>query len=231
MTLKDILISGKFTISEGGGGDYDLSKIFLGQEPSGAINWKADANVPQSGIAGRNAITSLTVDLRGGYNLSGYTIRDNSGLLTLHIIYDDNSDKIIPAYAANGNANLATVVIEGGIKTLDQSGLRGNNKLKVVDIEKYTTNIGNNAFYSTVFDTMIIRNSESVPPLGNIQAFANTKFASNGSGGTLYVPSALIDSYRAANNWSTILGYANNQIKAIEGSIYETQHADGTPIA
>ena len=52
---------------------------------------------------------------------------------------------------------------------------------------------------------------------------------SNGSGGTLYVPQALISTYQSATNWSTILGYANNQILPIEGSIYENQYADGTP--
>lgn len=78
--------------------------------------------------------------------------------------------------------------------------------------------------------TLIIRNADAVPTLGNISWFNNTPFASGKAGGTLYVPSALISSYQSATNWSTILGYANNQILPIEGSIYETQYADGTPI-
>ena len=65
--------------------------------------------------------------------------------------------------------------------------------------------------------------------LSNVNAFTGA-FASGGTGGTLYVPQALIASYQSATNWSTILGYANNQILPIEGSIYETQYADGTPI-
>ena len=233
MTLKEILIAGKLTISEGGGGGggYTLDDLFTGQEPSGAIEWKATGNIPTSGIAGRSAVTSLTIDLTDGYNLSGYAIRDNGGLLTVHLIYPDNSDKTMPAYSITSNANLTTVVVEGGIKTLDQSGLRGNNKLQVVDIENISTTIGNNGFYSTAFDTLIIRNTESIPNLNSIQAFANTKFASNGAGGVLYVPQALISTYQGANNWSTILGYPDNQILPIEGSIYETQYADGTPIS
>lgn len=87
-----------------------------------------------------------------------------------------------------------------------------------------------NAFNgSSNMDTLIIRTS-SVCALANINAFSNTKFASGKAGGTLYVPNALISSYQSATNWSTILGYANNQIKKIEGTIYETQYADGTPI-
>lgn len=80
------------------------------------------------------------------------------------------------------------------------------------------------------FDTLIIRGT-SVNTLANINAFSNTKFASGGSGGTLYVPSSLMSNYQSASNWSTIIGYANNQIKAIEGSYYETHYADGTVIS
>ena len=73
-------------------------------------------------------------------------------------------------------------------------------------------------------------NGSGVPQLKNISAFANTPFASGKAGGTLYVPQAKITEYTQATNWSTILGYANNSIQAIEGSIYETQYVDGTPI-
>lgn len=82
----------------------------------------------------------------------------------------------------------------------------------------------------TVLNKLIIRKTGSVAQLNNINAFASTPFASNGTGGTLYVPQALISSYQTASNWSTILGYPNNSIQAIEGSYYETHYADGTPI-
>lgn len=78
-------------------------------------------------------------------------------------------------------------------------------------------------------NTLILRKN-SVVTLSNINVFTGSPFASGKAGGTLYVPQALISSYQSATNWSTILGYANNQILPIEGSIYETQYADGTPI-
>lgn len=77
---------------------------------------------------------------------------------------------------------------------------------------------------------VILRNDSNICYLGNVNVFQGSAFDSTGTGGTLYVPSALISTYQAATNWSTILSYANNSIKAIEGSIYETQYADGTPI-
>ena len=79
-------------------------------------------------------------------------------------------------------------------------------------------------------DTLIIRNQDIVGLNQTTNVFDYTPFASGGTGGTLYVPSALISSYQSATNWSTILGYANNQILPIEGSIYDGYYADGSPI-
>lgn len=74
--------------------------------------------------------------------------------------------------------------------------------------------------HNTAFNTLVLYN-ESLCKLSNIGVFNDTPFASGGTGGTLYVPSALISTYQSATNWSTILGYASNQIKAIEGSEWE----------
>ena len=57
--------------------------------------------------------------------------------------------------------------------------------------------------------TLIIR-TQAVAKLNATSAFRDTLIASGT--GYVYVPSALVDSYKAATNWST---YAN-QIRAIE---------------
>lgn len=109
----------------------------------------------------------------------------------------------------------------------------GATSLKTVDFLGGDTSsgIGQHAFDNcSVFDTLIIRATGNVTKLGTTNAFTNTPFASGGTGGTIYVPDAMISSYQSATNWSTILGYTNNQIKKIEGTIYETKYADGTPI-
>lgn len=90
--------------------------------------------------------------------------------------------------------------------------------------------IANGSFNGCAKLAIVVIRTTSVSALGSINAFANTPFASGKAGGTLYVPQALIANYQSATNWSTILGYANNNIQAIEGSIYETQYVDGTPI-
>ena len=59
-------------------------------------------------------------------------------------------------------------------------------------------------------ETLILRKSDAICTLGNVSAFTSTPIESGT--GYVYVPSALVDSYRTATNWST---YAN-QFRAIE---------------
>lgn len=127
------------------------------------------------------------------------------------------------------NCSSLTTVVLPAIQTLYQNAFRGCTSLTTIDI------LGN-LIHQNVFNgdtslaTLIIRKS-SVITLNNINSFTGTPFASGGSGGTIYVPSSLISTYQSASNWSTLNGYGTVTWKAIEGSIYETQYADGTPIS
>lgn len=72
------------------------------------------------------------------------------------------------------------------------------------------TRIGSGAFqYCSALTALILR-SATMATLSATSAFTNTPIASGT--GYIYVPAALVDSYKAASNWST---YAN-QIRAIE---------------
>jgi hypothetical protein len=74
--------------------------------------------------------------------------------------------------------------------------------------------------------------------MSNANAFSNSHFKSGGTGGTIYIPKVLYDhlgdnsslDYKKATNWTTVNGYGTITWEKIEGSIYETQYADGTPI-
>ena len=110
------------------------------------------------------------------------------------------------------------------------SVLSWSNCLVKIDIGNLTK-IQNETFRAdSNFNVLILRKS-GVTELNNINAFMDTPFASGKAGGTLYVPQSQIAQYEQATNWSTILGYANNSIAAIEGSQYENYYADGTPIS
>ena len=221
------------SISGGGGGN--LKDELLGLVPSGEVTYVPDENIPMNGIVGKRGITKLTLDFKNGYgfatsNANGYNIELNQ--IPIITIIGYGNGVTLPSYVFNANNASFIIVARGVIKLGTQNVFRGNSGLTLLDLTYTSGNgIGANTFYSdSTFKTLILRSS-TVVPLSNTNAFSNaTAFRSGGKGGTLYVPSALISSYESATNWSTILGYTNNQILPIEGSIYETQYADGTPI-
>lgn len=70
------------------------------------------------------------------------------------------------------------------------------------------------------FDTLVLY-SATVCTLGGTSNFDGTPFASGGTGGTVYVPAALISEYQQATNWSTLYAAGTCNFVAIEGSEYE----------
>lgn len=144
---------------------------------------------------------------------------------------------IINSYAFNSCSSLQGIVLPS-VKQINGGTymFSGCSALAYADFgDEYATvgSIGIGvAFFNNcaALETLILRTTSKVVPLSVSTALNGSPFASGKSGGTLYVPSALISSYQSATNWSTILGYANNSIEAIEGSQYENYYADGTPI-
>lgn len=98
--------------------------------------------------------------------------------------------------------------------------------------------IANYAFNGCALLNVLVLRGAAVMALQNTNALNGTCFASGKAGGTLYVPNDLISSYQSASNWSTILGYPNNQIKSIESTHTDPNapidltlyYVDGTPI-
>lgn len=84
------------------------------------------------------------------------------------------------------------------------------SSLARVDLAAVTV-IGAGSFRNcSKLDAFIVRNTTRVVTLGNTNVFQSTKIASGN--GYIYVPSALVDSYKTNSVWGT---YAN-QIRAIE---------------
>lgn len=104
------------------------------------------------------------------------------------------------------------------------------NNPQMLAVDCKASYLGSLCFMNSTRMAVLVVRSTSVASLNSTNAFNGSPFASGHSGGTLYVPQALIETYQNATNWATILAYTNNQIMPIEGSIYETQYADGTPI-
>ena len=125
---------------------------------------------------------------------------------------------------------METAVLPSFTKNLHSYVFRSDSKLEKVDMA-ISSFSGHQAFdQASLFKTLVLRKSDAVCTLGNLNNFGSSPFASNGTGGTLYCPQNLISQYQSATNWSTILSYPNNQILPIEGSEYEHYYVDGTPI-
>lgn len=191
------------------GGGYVAEDFFDQALPTGAIvyNGTAPNNNSTSYFNGRTAITRLFLPN-----------------------WNDTQNR---ANAFANMPNLEYAVLPKNTKIYN-TAFANDTKLKAVDFLGSTGNgfSGSSMAFSAAnaFKVLVIRLTSGVCKLNNIAVFSSCPFASGKAGGTLYVPQDLIASYQAATNWSTILGYANNRILPIEGSIYETQYADGTPI-
>lgn len=85
-------------------------------------------------------------------------------------------------------------------------------------------------FENCIALTDLILRPNHVVGLGNKNAFYGSTFKNDETGGNIYVPSALIESYRTATNWSTVDAWGTITWKAIEGSYYETHYADGSEV-
>ena len=172
-------------------------------------------------------------------SIKNYGLAYISGMTSL---YASNATTI-GEWGVSNNDNIETAVAPT-VKTIYSSAFRQCAKLKALDIAGGNDwvprgSINNQCFMNdTLFDTLVIRESSFYPILNNINVFQSTPFASGGTGGTLYVPNSLISEYQSANNWSTILGYANNSIKSIESTHTDPNapidltlyYVDGTPI-
>lgn len=93
--------------------------------------------------------------------------------------------------------------------------------LEVCDIGKAKSIAANTFANCYKLQTLIMRRT-SVTTCANVSAFLNTPVRGRNSlTAKIYVPEALIDSYKAASVWSTINGYGYVEWCKIEGSDYE----------
>ena len=133
----------------------------------------------------------------------------------------------VAGYAFLSTSNLANIVLPA-LSTL--SATHEFEGCGATALDMYGGNIPKYCFLDcTNLSILIIRNP-SLVSLNGDSGLSSSYFGKNKSGGTLYVHSSLVNQYIQATNWSTFLGYENNRILPIEGSIYEAQYADGTLI-
>lgn len=182
-----------------------MANAFNGCSALISVDFPSTVTITESAFKGIGArVIHLKNAIFNGYN----TFRECPNLETF--VCENLTKAAISFYMCYDCVNLTIVDVNTGAIDQDFLTVGGGKRSKL--------------------NTVILRKNDGITTLASVAQLPGA-FASNGSGGTLYVPQALISDYQNATNWSTILGYPNNQILSIEGSIYETQFADGTPIS
>lgn len=202
----------------GGGGQWTTDGIANGTEPNGNVIVNAPS-LKKYALAGCTNIQSLVVN--------------STELATDFLAYTSIPSVILPnvvnTVASSFRYSVVPIIV---LPSLTKVAINGINQCDVetVDLGSSCTSLDNSSFGNdTKLGKLILRYS-SVVSMPNANALSTTKFKSGGAGGEIYVPSALISSYKTASNWSTYNGYGTITWKAIEGSQYENAYADGTPI-
>lgn len=153
-----------------------------------------------------NGITGNT-DCYAQYRFIGYI---SVGIVERSISGDYSNDRVttVGAYAFQNCSGLTSVSFPN-VTSIGDYAFNAANKLAKADLPKVTS-IGQHGFSAAnALEALILRNTEKVCSLGS-DAVSYTKISSDS--GYIYVPAALVDSYKAAANWQN---YAD-QIRAIE---------------
>lgn len=106
------------------------------------------------------------------------------------------------------NTRIRSIIIPN-VTVINQNGFNDCTELELVDLCNIN-NIMLNAFKNTALATLIIRREDAVCTLRSTTAFDGTPIY-NGNG-YIYVPAALIESYKTASNWTTFA----TQFRSIE---------------
>ena len=149
---------------------------------------------------------------------------------TLSGAYENDRVKVVGAYAFYGNTKLESISMDA-VTSVESEGFRNCTKLVnahlpsaaslkdssfntctlLERVDCSATYVGITSFYNDpALATLILRNTDTVAELYNTGVFYNTPIAKGT--GYIYVPAELVDSYKAATNWSSFA----DQIRAIE---------------
>lgn len=178
-----------------------------------------EVNLPAAVTAGNYAFQSC-FGLRVVNMPSLKTIGTNT-FFNIHLLTELNLPELtaVASGGIRGCSALASVNLPK-VARVDGTAFYGDRALTSIDFPLLES-IEAQAFAScSKLSTLILRKN-SVCTLSNTSAFNSTPFASNGSGGTVYVPAALVASYQSATNWSMLYAGGKCTFAAIEGSEYE----------
>lgn len=221
----------------GGGDDTDFANTIM---RGGAITRIPDS-VTRIGPYAFYVCNNLTLtELPSGVTSIGTYAFYNCNNLTLTELPSGVTS--IGDYAFYNCTNLALTELPSGVTSIGSNAFRGCTNLALTELPSGVTSTGNYAFYgcsglqqldaqnvgtinTNAFNSchnlteLVLRKSDKACSLSSASAFNNTPMRGySGKSGTVYVPQALIETYKSASNWSTIYNEGHLTFAAIEGS-------------
>ena len=215
-----------------------------GVDPAEDIKKYANGTLTEIDLTG---VTSV-VDKAFGYRQDGNELRINApDLTTVGQNAFQQSTKITSGYFPK----VTTIKMQGFYTTgftkvafpnlttfFGSNNLGGNAALIAIDLGQVSNLVNYCLYRCRLLTTIVLRKSNAITTMANVNALNSTPFASDGSGGTIYIPKVLYDElgtgssldYKAATNWSTLDSYGRITWAQIEGSYYETHYADDTEV-
>ena len=205
-----------------GAGEWTTEGFIEGTEPSGDIVYNGTSDIKKGCFTENTAITSF-------YAPNSPKLADSAfdGAINIKEIYIGGTYAVagtpIGQYAIRNCSSLEKLRIPNSNDRLSFGGygLQGCSSLKLVEMGKHINNLNFNALPTNTPLEIIIIRGDTAHTLTSGALDASSYFKQGGLGGKLYVPQALIETYKTLGGWSTYYGYGTMEILPIEGSEYE----------
>lgn len=215
-----------------GGGGTSAEDAILNGSLSGVYSNANVVTLRDQALSGCKSVTGITMPNVTNTGTNAFYNCDHVTSISLPSLRSSG------VYALAGMKALTAIALPALTGGTPNFFMSGDTALASADFGPSVNGLSGQAFGScSALRTVVLRRSSAIVTCAT-NTFIGTPFASGGAGGTIYIPKALYDhlgdgtalDYKAATNWSALDGYGTITWAKIEGSIYETQYADGTPI-
>ena len=187
-----------------------------------SANLPSATSIPNSLFRGCRSLTDVTAPLATSLSANGFMACASLRTLALPSLTSSSGQGVF-----DGATSLTVCVfgkhgVTSSVSTefaCTWNVFRGCSNITALDFGMKTTWNGTTQLPSGV--DIVLRST-------TISTLSNASYIPTNS--TIYVPSSMLSTYGSATNWSSVNGTSGRTIVAIEGSIYETQYADGTSI-